>query len=150
MIRKYEKEEREEKHKVKINFLGRIYLFPDFLQKKMKELSKLTENNKPYTVNFMMAYGGRAEIVDAVNEILRRGLKSINEKELENFLYTKGIVDPDLIIRTGGEKRLSGFLSWQSSYSELIFIDKLWPDFEEKDLEFAINDFKVRKRRFGK
>ena len=148
-IRRYHEEHRKEFDEVKVNFLGRLYLFPESIQKLMKEVMRLTENNKPYTVNFLMAYGGRAEIVDAVNEIVKKGIKEVDEENFSNFLYTKGQKDPDLIIRTGGEKRLSGLLPWQSVSSELYFCEKLWPDFTKKDFEDAIKDYKRRKRKFG-
>ncbi len=148
-INKYYKEQRKGFKEVKINFLGRLHFFPESIQKLMKDVMRLTKNNKPYTVNFLMAYGGRAEIVDAVNKIVEKRIKNVDEAIFSSFLYTKGQKDPDLIIRTGGEKRLSGLLPWQSVYSELYFCEKLWPEFTKKDFKDAIEDYKRRKRKFG-
>ncbi len=148
-IKRFKKGDPKDLLKVKVNFLGRIHLFPENIREKMEEVMEITKDNEPYTVNFMMAYGGRAEIVDAVNKAIKEG-KEVDEKSFEKFLYTAGQEDPDIIIRTGGEKRLSGYLPWQSVYSELIFIDKYWPDFSKKDFENAIEEFKSRKRRFGR
>ncbi len=151
-------DERIDKNKVKINFIGRLNLFPKKIQKQMSELMKKTEKYNNYVVNFAMAYGGRAEIIDAVNKILKKTnknyentkkkIKKINERDFEKHLYLPD--SPDIIIRTGGEKRLSGFLPWQSVYSELFFIDKLWPEIIKKDLKKCINEFYGRERRFGK
>lgn len=129
--------------KVKFNAIGQIKRLPDKLQKLVSEAMNETKNNKGGVLNLAMSYGGRAEILDAVK-------KSIKEKKsFEDCLYTAGQPDPDLLIRTGGEMRLSGFLPWQSVYSELYFSEKMWPDFSEKDLMLAIKEFQNRKRRFG-
>lgn len=129
--------------KIKFNAIGQIKRLPDKLQKLVSEAMNETKNNKGGVLNLAMSYGGRAEILDAVK-------KSIKEKKsFEDCLYTAGQPDPDLLIRTGGEMRLSGFLPWQSVYSELYFSEKMWPDFSEKDLMLAIKEFQNRKRRFG-
>ncbi len=140
----------KKKFDVKIRFLGRTDLFPNEISNMMKKAENEFKNNEKYQLNFLMSYGGRAEITDAVNEIIKSGIKKVDEKTFENYLYTKGIPNPDLIIRTSGEKRLSGLMPWQSAYSELYFCDKLWPDFTKKDFETAITDYNKRKRRFGK
>jgi len=107
-----------------------------------------TKNYNNYRLNFCMAYNGRAEIVDAVNKILKSKVNKIEEKDFSKNLYLDS--EPDLIIRTSGEKRISGFLPWQSSYSEFYFTEKHWPEFSKQDLIKAIEDFESRERRFGK
>ena len=137
----------------KINFIGRTQLFDAELQESMKRLREKTSANK-YRANFAMAYDGRAEIVDAVKEIAtavkdRTILPDcIDEKTIEECLYLQS--NPDLIIRTSGEQRISGFLLWQASYAELYFCEKNWPDFSKKDLENAVKEYSARQRRFGK
>lgn len=149
-IKKFKTEKRDEFSQVKVNFLGRIDLLPKEVSMLMKEAMELTKNNKPYTVNLMIMYGGKAEIVDAVNKAIASGKTHITEEDISTNLYTSGQKDPDLIIRTSGEQRTSGLMPWQTCYSELIFLDKLWPDVTEKDFENCIEEFKKRKRRFGK
>ncbi len=142
------------KNKIKISFLGRLYLFPKDIQERMYRIMDKTKNNDKYIVNFAMAYGGRAEIVDAVKRIGEKikeenlDVKSINEKLFNDNLYMGD--DADLIIRTGGEKRTSGFLPWQGTYAELVFVDKSLPEFEKEDFLQCIKEFQSRKRRFGK
>ena len=136
---------------IKINFIGRLKLFPKEIQEGMKNLIESTKNNKPYKVNFAMAYGGRAEIIDATKKITEdlknNKIQDITEETFKNYLYMQS--EPDLIIRTS-ERRLSGFLLWQSSYSEILFLpNKLWPEFEKQDLIAAVEDFNKRNRRFG-
>lgn len=143
-----------EKDKVRINFIGRIWKFPEDIQDIMKKLMYKTKDYNNYTVNFAMAYGGREEVLDAVKRIgekVKNGKLDINEINEEIFsenLYMDH--EPDLIIRTGGEKRTSNFLIWQSWYSEWLFLEKTWPEFEKEDLIKAIEDFSQRERRFGK
>ena len=114
----------------------------------MKKIMEKTKNYNNYRLNFCMAYDGRAEIVDAVNKILKSKVNKIEEKDFSKNLYLDS--EPDLIIRTSGEKRISGFLPWQSSYSEFYFTEKHWPEFSKQDLIKAIEDFESRERRFGK
>ena len=141
-------------NKVRIRFLGRIWMFPKGVQQKMKEIEKLTKAYKNYEVNFAMAYGGRTELIDAAKKIGRliREKKldpeDINEKTFAGNLYLND--DVDFVIRTSGEKRTSGFLLWQSSYAELHFCDKFWPEFSKKDFTKALKDYGKRDRRFGK
>ncbi|MBI2667351.1 di-trans,poly-cis-decaprenylcistransferase [Candidatus Woesearchaeota archaeon] len=145
---------RLENDKVKINFIGRIWKFPEDLQDIMKKLMYKTRDNDNYIVNFAMAYGGREEVIDAVKRIgenVKNGkldINDINEKVFSKNLYTDH--EPELIIRTGGEKRTSNFLIWQSHYSEWVFLEKTWPEFEKEDLIQAIEDYSQRERRFGK
>ena len=142
--------EEKEKFDVRVRFLGRINLFPKEIQDMMKKAEEMFEKKEKYQLNLLMSYGGRAEIVDAVNRAIKDGVNEIDEETFSNYLYTQGIPDPDLIIRTSGEKRLSGLLPWQSTYSELNFCEKLWPDFTKEDFLEAVEDYNRRKRRYGK
>ena len=141
--------------KIRTRFIGRINLLPQTLQDKMKTVEEMTKRYNGHFLDMAVAYGGRQEIVDAMKLILEKGLKGIirpsdiNENTLKEHLYTNGHPFPDLIIRTGGEKRLSNFLSYQSAYSELIFTDKKWPEITKKDFEAALDEFDQRQRRFG-
>ncbi|MBD3252727.1 di-trans,poly-cis-decaprenylcistransferase [Candidatus Pacearchaeota archaeon] len=137
------------KNQIKIRFIGNLNLLPEDLKQQCIKLEEQTKNYKGYTVNLAIAYGGKQEITEAVRKILRNKISSeqITEEIIENNLYMKD--QPDLIIRTGGEKRTSNFLSWQSAYSEWFFLDKFWPEFEKEDLINCIEEFKQRKRRFG-
>ena len=139
------------KRGIKLNVLGRISGLPKDLQKMADSAMKLTKNNRRGILNLCINYGGRMEIVDAVKNIVNQKIpaKKINEKTIENNLYFISQPDPDLIIRTSGEQRLSGFLTWQSVYSELYFTPVVWPDFSQKDLDKAIDWYYSRERRFG-
>ncbi|MDD5649554.1 MAG: polyprenyl diphosphate synthase [Candidatus Nanoarchaeia archaeon] len=145
---------RLKKDGIKINFIGRIELFPENVKKAMYALMEETKNNNKYIVNFAMAYGGREEIIDAIKKIGRQiennevNPEDITEELVDANIYTKD--QPDLIIRTGGDHRTSNFLIWQSSYSEWFFLQKTWPEFEKEDLVNCIEEFKQRERRFGK
>lgn len=148
------KDERLEKDGIKINFIGRIHLFPEGVQKAMNALMEKTKNNTNYIVNFAMAYGGQEEVLDAVKKIgeqIKEGklnINDINKKVFSENLYMDH--EPELIIRTGGDRRTSNFLIWQSWYSEWFFLEKFWPDFEKEDLVNVIKEFNSRQRRFGK
>jgi len=137
---------------VKLNLIGQIEKFPKKLQEKIKEAEKQTKDNKNFILNIALSYGGRADITEAVKKILEKGIsaKQITEDLISENLWTQGLPEPDLIIRTGGEKRISNFLIWQGAYSELYFANKYWPEFSEKDLDKAIVDYSSRQRRFGK
>ncbi len=139
------------KDRVKVNVIGRMSMFSGKMQKAMLEAMKKTKKNKALLVNFAMAYGGRQEIVDAFKKIIKssKTLKpnQINENLIIKNLYLKS--EPDLVIRPGGEMRMSNFLLWQSSYAELFFIEKLWPEFTKEDLIKCVEEFSKRKRRFG-
>jgi len=145
---------RKKLKQIQIRFIGRIWMFPQEIQEKMKQLMKQTKNNQPYKINFAMAYGGREEVIDAVKQIAesvkkgKRDISSINEKTFAQNLYLDS--EPEIIIRTGGEQRTSNFLIWQSHYSEWFFLEKNWPEFEKQDLIKVINEFNSRERRFGK
>ena len=143
------------KNKVKVKFIGRINLLPKDLQEKILNVEKATSGNKNYFLNVAIAYGGQQEIVDAVKSIMEKSMKGLlspaqlNEQIIKEHLYTNGQPYPDLIIRTGGEKRLSNFMPFQSAYSELIFLDKRWPEITEEDFVNAFKEFESRKRKFG-
>lgn len=135
----------------KLNLLGDMSRFPEDIAKKSLEMiSKSSKNNK-ITVSFALNYGGRDEIIRAVKKIVSEGIPAdqITEDTISNHLDTSGMPDPDLVIRTGGEKRTSGYLPWQSVYSELYFTPTLFPDFTPDKFEEAISDFRQRDRRFG-
>lgn len=134
---------------VNLRVLGDINKFPEDIQKELHRVCTLTKDNQGLKLNVALNYGGRQEIVKACNEILKSGKKQVNEEEFSSFLYTSGLPDPDLLIRTSGEERISNFLLWQLAYSELYITDTLWPDFNKKELEKAIIDFQKRERRFG-
>lgn len=147
-------DKRIEKDEVRLNFIGRLNLLPKDLQEILKKLMKKTKYYKKFKINFAIAYGGRAEIVDAINKIIekvRKGKLSgrkITEKELEKNLYLDS--EPDLIIRTSGEQRISGFLPWQGVYSELYFCKKFWPEFGKRDFIKALLSYSKRQRKFGR
>jgi len=147
-------QEKNSKLGVKVRFLGRLAMFPDDIQAMMREIIKKTASNSGLVVNLCMAYGGRHEIADAARRIAldvekgRLSTSDVNEETIKRYLYMPD--EPDIIIRTGGEQRLSGFLLYQSSYSELFFLGKMWPEFEKKDLVRVIEDFRQRQRRFGR
>lgn len=116
---------------------------------KAKELIEITNNKKGFIINVCLNYGGRQEIIRAINLILQSNKKQIGEKDFENYLYTKDLLPLDFIVRTSGEQRLSNFLTWQSAYSEFYFPKKLWPSFTKNDLLKAIKIYSKRDRRFG-
>ena len=140
---------------VKVVIIGEISPFPKVIKDYIKNLEELTKNNDGMCLNLAMNYGGRSEIVKATKEIVKAisdgiiRINDIDEHLFSQYLYTHGQNDPDLIIRTAGEKRLSNFLLWQSAYSELYFVEKNWPDFTQSDLVEALNYFNSRKRKFG-
>lgn len=133
----------------KFKFVGRTDRLPKRMKAKAIELERETKRYNRMQIVLGVDYGGRDEMLRAVNQAIKDG-KMIGEREFERLLDTSGISDPDLIIRTGGEKRLSGYMPFQSTYSELIFLDVLFPDFTPQNLKEAINEFEDRKRRLGK
>jgi tritrans,polycis-undecaprenyl-diphosphate synthase [geranylgeranyl-diphosphate specific] len=150
------KDERIHRDKIHVKVIGRVNLLPQSLQDVIAELEAATATYNCYFWNFAFAYGGRAEIVDAAKTIAKKvqnkeiEIDDITESTFEKYLYTSHMnKDPDMIIRTSGEERLSGFLIWQAAYSELLFLDVYWPDFRLIDLLRAIRVFQHRKRRFG-
>jgi undecaprenyl diphosphate synthase len=144
--------DKEEIKGVRMRFIGKRDIFPKRIIDKADKLEEKTKKEKRSLI-ILVGYGGRQEIVDAANRIIidaKEGKVSVvNEKIFSSYMYAPDVPDPDIIIRTG-EKRLSGLLPWQSVYSELYFIDKLWPEFTKEDLVGAISDYRQRERRFGK
>lgn len=146
------------KNKMRVTAIGRIELLPDSIKDVLSKLDKATKGYNKHFLNIALAYGGQYELVDAVKKIgskIKEGkleVDKIDKKEIESNLYTSHLPQssPDLILRTSGEKRLSGFLMWQSAYSELVFMDIFWPEFRKIDLMRAIRTFQERKRRMGK
>jgi tritrans,polycis-undecaprenyl-diphosphate synthase [geranylgeranyl-diphosphate specific] len=140
--------------KVRIKFLGRTWMFPEEVQKEMKKVEELTKNYDNYEVNFAMAYGGRTELIDAAKKIGRLiREKKLNPEDIDENIIAENLYDSkdvDFIIRTSGEKRTSGFMLWQSSYAEMHFCDKFWPEFSREDFTKAIEEYSERERRFGK
>ncbi len=136
---------------VKLRHLGRLNKLSEKMQKQIQEAIALTENNTRMTLSIAFDYGGRSEIVDAVKSIVAEGLPAavIDEDLLSRRLYSDGLPEPDLIIRTGGEMRLSNFLLWQSAYSELYFTPVPWPEFDEEEVRKALLAYSKRERRFG-
>lgn len=136
---------------VRLAFLGDLSKLPERLQEKIGHAVDVLKDNERIKCNILMNYGGRPELVNAFKEIVKKGIAAdeINEELIEQHLYTKGQTDPDLMIRTGGEMRVSNFLIWQLSYSELYFTNTYWPDFDEVELDKALEDYAGRQRRFG-
>ena len=150
LFKSYIKSERENLLKNKIRFMvsGREEGVNPSLMEAIKELEEATSKDYEMTLNIAFNYGGRAEITDAVNKILKEGKASITEEEFSKYLYND-IPDPDFVIRTSGEFRISNFLLWQIAYSEIYITDKYWPDFDEVEMEKAILSYSKRERRFG-
>ena len=146
---------RADSENIKIKILGDISALSPKMQKSIINCMERTKNNTGVTFNIALNYGGRDEIVRAVKKIAEQvkedkiKTEDINEEMISNNLYTEGEPDPDLVIRTSGELRLSNFLPWQVVYSEFLFIDKNWPDFSEEDLDEAIIEYQKRTRKFG-
>ncbi len=140
----------------RIRLAGDINRLPKYLQESIRKIEEKTKDNDGITLNLCINYGGREEIVNATKIIANKvkenvlSIDDITEELISKNLRTYDAPDPDILIRAGGEKRLSGFLLWQCSYSELYFSDKLWPDFNEEELDNIIKDFNNRKRNFGK
>ena len=137
------------KHGVRLKFIGDIKGFSEKLQSKIKQVEEMTADGDGLLLQIAANYGGRWDIVAAANALASKSAANITEAEISEQLSTKGVPDPDLFIRTGGERRISNFLLWQLAYSELYFTDLLWPDFDEEALLTAIQDFSGRQRRFG-
>jgi tritrans,polycis-undecaprenyl-diphosphate synthase [geranylgeranyl-diphosphate specific] len=146
-------DERVKRMKLRVNVVGRIWMFPKDIQELMGEVMDLTKHHDGYVLNLAMAYGGREEVIDAARKIAEQvklgtlDLDQINEETFSKNLYFAD--QPDLIIRTGGERRTSNFLAFQGAYSEWIFLDKMWPEFSKEDFQEALTEFGRRNRRFG-
>lgn len=150
------KDSRIHKNKVKVRVLGHLESLPENLRQSANDIIKATEKYGDYFFNVALAYGGREEIIQAIRQIandVKKGalkLQDISESTVSSYLYTNGLPDPDLILRTSGEERISNFLLWQLAYSELYFSDVYWPAFQKKDFLEAIQNYQKRKRKFGK
>ncbi len=130
---------------IKINIIGKINKLPKNIRTMLKKVVNLTKKNKKIIVNLAINYGSKDEIIHAIKKIRNK----VTIKSIQKNLYTKNLPDPDILIRTGGKKRLSNFMLWQLAYTEFYFLEKLWPDFDLKDLKKIINHFKKIKRNFG-
>lgn len=142
-----------EQHKVKVRFFGDISRFPVRIQAGIAKVEADTNDFNKYQVNLLIGYGGRAELVAAARKLVKKyanKAEEIDEDAFREALWTSELPDPDLIIRTSGEIRLSGLLPFQSTYSEYYFCDKLWPDFSKEDMVAAVDEYKKRKRRWGR
>lgn len=134
---------------VRVRFVGDRGRFSEDLRRGMERIEALTEKKYDITLHLSMSYGGRAEILAAANALIFENSEIVSEEEFSKKLWSYPMPDPDIIIRTGGEQRLSGFLPWQSIYSELFFEKTLWPDFSRADFEHIVNEFTTRERRRG-
>lgn len=143
----YQKSAQKADYRVLVS--GERERLPAGILAKMDELVRSTESNKGLTVHLALNYGARQEIVHAVNQILKEGLAEVTPQDISRRLYQPEIPEPDLIIRTSGEQRLSNFLLWQAAYSEFYFTPVLWPDFNKEELHKAVDAYRARKRRFG-
>ncbi len=143
------------KELIKIKFIGNLSPFPEKLKIKFMEAENMTQNNNEFTLNVCTNYGGRQELVKVAKELATKSIsgeikpEEINEEIFQSLLFTGDLQDPDLLIRTSGEKRISNFLLWQLAYSEIYITDVLWPEFDENEFLKAIIDYQSRKRRFG-
>ena len=144
------------KNKVRIRILGRLDSLPEDIQQSAQAIMELTQSYRTYHLNIALAYGGREEIIQAIQRMgsdIKKGklkVKDISQNTVSSYLYTSGLPDPDLILRTSGEERISNFLLWQLAYSELYFCDVYWPALQKRDFLLAIRTYQQRKRRYGK
>ena len=138
------------KQGIKINIIGQKNKLPKDIKQTIKFIERKTFHNNVITLNLALNYGSKEEIINACKAFSKGNKKEINIKNFEKNLYTKGAPDPEILIRTGGAKRLSNFLLWQLAYTEIFFLDKLWPDFNERDFNKILNKFYNIKRKFGK
>ncbi len=136
------------KKNIKLKILGNINKFPSSLKKKLNNAQKISSKNNQIQINLALNYGSKEEIISSVKKIINSS-RPINEKNISKNLYTKNIPDPEILIRTGNRFRLSNFLLWQTSYTEIFFVKKLWPDFNKNDFNKIIFEFKKMRRNFG-
>jgi undecaprenyl diphosphate synthase len=137
------------KNGIRLKVIGRLELLNDKLQSQINEAVLLTQDNYKITLCIAFSYGGRWEIIDACKKIIDAGIKEFGEVDFKNYLYDPEMPDVDMLIRTGGSFRISNFLLWQSSYAELYFSKKYWPDFNKQDLTDMVSDYFTRRRTFG-
>ena len=147
-----EKLEKASKENYKVLVSGRSDKLPQDILEKCRELEEKTRDKDGGTINFCLNYGGQAEIADALREMIKDGVKKdqVNEDLIEKYLYNPDLPPLDIVVRTSGEKRISGFQLWRAAYAEFLFLDKYWPDFSESDADFIISEYSQRKRRFGR
>ena len=152
LIRKHIKKNLKKiiKQGIKINIIGKRKKLPSDIVQSLELIKKKTKKNNAITINLALNYGSKEEIVDACRKFVFEKNKKIDIKNFQKKLYTKNIPDPDILIRTGGTRRLSNFLLWQLAYAEIFFVDKLWPDFNKNDFNKIISKFHKIKRNFGK
>ena len=136
------------KRDIMIKVLGNIKQFPKELKFKLNNVEKLTKNNKTIQINMALNYGSRQELVGSIKKLIKKKI-NISEKNIEKYLYTRGLPDPDILIRTGNTNRISNFLLWQLIYTEIFFVKKMWPDFTKKDFSKIISKFKKINRNYG-
>ena len=136
------------KKNIKLKILGNLNKFPSSLKKKLNKVQKISNKNNKIQINLALNYGSKEEIITSVKKIINQS-KPINDKNIKKNLYTKDIPDPEILIRTGNRFRLSNFLLWQISYTEIFFVKKLWPDFNKNDFNKIIFKFKKMRRNFG-
>lgn len=157
LLQHYLETEAEELHKegVRLKIIGERDFLPNTILNLVEHVEELTKKNKTLTLQMAISYGSRAEILHAVREIAQKARdrrldpEKITEQIFEEYLYTAGVPDPDLLIRTSGEQRISNYLLWQVAYTELVFVDKFWPDFTPQDFMEALLTYQARERRFG-
>lgn len=157
LLENYIDKEADNLHKndIRLSVIGKTEGLPETVQKKIADVIEKTKDNKSLILNLALNYGGRTEIVDAVHKIINEcrsrdiRCEDIDEDTFGKYLYTKDIPDPDLLIRTSGEMRISNFLLWQISYAEIYVTNKLWPDFKSRDFKKAIEEYQKRERRYG-
>lgn len=149
---KYESDKKYQQEGIRVKVIGQKERLPKSLQKAIERVEAATKNNNKLFLNLAISYGGKWDILQAIKKIVNDKIPAdkIDEKLFESYLSTAGLPAPDLIIRAGGEMRMSNFVLWQAAYSELYFSPKLWPDFSEQDLDDALAEFDKRSRRFGK
>ena len=149
-LKEYENRNEVHEHRIRVQVLGDMSRFPERITNRIRELERTTEKYRNYELNLLLGYGGRQELINAVNRALQSGARHVDERSFRNLLWSGALSsDPDLVIRTSGEVRTSGFLPWQSAYSEYYFSKKLWPDFKRSDFMQALKEYASRKRRFG-
>jgi undecaprenyl diphosphate synthase len=153
LLREYMRKELDDlrANNIRVQVVGRMYELPEVVQDVLQEAVAATAGNTGLVFNLALSYGGRAEIVDAARALIREGVRAedVDEAAFARRLYTGGQPDPDMVVRTGGELRVSNFLLWQIAYAELVMSDTLWPDFKKRDLFLALLEFQRRERRFG-
>lgn len=155
-LEKAKKDSRIHQNKIRIRILGHLDSLPKDLRQSAQSIMNMTKKYKTYQLNIALAYGGREEIIQAIQHMgsdIKKGklkIQNISKETVSSYLYTSGLPDPDLILRTSGEERISNFLLWQLAYSELYFSDVYWPALQKRDFLLAIRTYQHRKRRFGK